>query len=95
MMERKRMMPIRAMMMTTTPKGLGDEDLEGGQNVVDLEANEAEEHKKSPSRSNEDGSGGDAREGSNSEVDSLAQSQRTENGRGLLKVVHIGVPVPG
>ena len=48
----------------------GDEDSEGRQNVVDSEADEAEEHKESPSRSNEDGSGGDAREGSDFEVDS-------------------------
>ena len=37
---------------------------------MDSEVDEAEEHEKSPSRSNEDGSGGDAREGSDSEVHS-------------------------
>ena len=62
---------------------------------MDSKADEAEEHEESPSRSNEDGNGGDAREGSDSEVDSPAQLQRIGSGRGSLKVVHRGVPVPG
>ena len=73
----------------------GDEDSEGGHNVVDSEADEAKEHEESPSRSNEDGSGGDAREGSDFEVDSPLQIQRTERGRGSREPVLRGVPVVG
>ena len=72
-----------------------DENSEGGQNVVDSEADEAEEHKESPSRSNEDGNGGDAREGSDSEVDSPLQIRRTERGRGSREPVLRGVLVLG
>ena len=71
----------------------GDEDSSGGHNVVEEEADEAEEHEESPSRSNEDG--GDAREGSDSEVDSPAQLRRTRSGRGSRKAVHRGVLVLG
>ena len=62
---------------------------------MDSEADEVEEHKKSPSQSNEDGSGGDAREGSDSEVDSPFQIRRIERGRGSRKPVLRGVPVVG
>ena len=58
---------------------------------MEEEADEAKEHEESPSRSNEDG--GNAIEGSDSEVDSLAQLRRTESGRGSRIAVHRGVPV--
>ena len=62
---------------------------------MDSEADEAEEHEESPSRSNEDGIGGDAREGSDSEVDSRLQIQRTERSRGSREPVLRGVPMVG